>query len=209
MLTTINKMEIKKENSGKILSILARGIFQDQTATILAKELKMSRWGVWKILKELEKKGLIILISLGSGKTNTHLIRLNWKNDLLEKTLSLIFAQEAAGYGRWKFAFSELEAYADFLILYGSILHSPKEAGDIDIISVVSNKKNFLKIDDIIKEKQVTQSKKIHDINFTLKEFKSELQKPNKAFIDAIKKGIVLFGQEKFIKFIRKIKNDN
>ena len=198
-------MVTNKENSSRILSVLARGIFQSQTATILAKELKMSRWGIWKILKELEKEGLINLVPLGSGKTSTHLIRLNWKNDLLEKTLSLIFAQEAAEYGRWKFVFSELEPYADFLILYGSILHSPKEANDIDIISIISNKKNFLKIDDILKEKQITQSKRIHDIIFSSREFKYELQKPNKAFIDAIKKGVVLFGQEKFIKFIKEM----
>ena len=198
-------MVTNKENSSRILSVLARGIFQSQTATILAKELKMSRWGIWKILKELEKKGLITLVSLGSGKTSTYLIKLNWKNDLLEKTLSLIFAQEAAEYGRWKFVFSELESYVDFLILYGSILHSPKEANDIDIISIISNKKNFLKIDDILKEKQITQSKRIHDIIFSSREFKYELQKPNKAFIDAIKKGVVLFGQEKFIKFIKEM----
>ena len=33
---------------------------------------------------------------------------------------------------------------------------------------------------------------------------KKELENPNKIFIDAIKKGIILFGQEKFIKFIRR-----
>ncbi len=194
-----------KENSKRILSVLARGIFQDQTATNMAKELKMSRWGVWKILKELEKQGLITLVSLGSGKTSTHLIRLNWKNGLLEKTLALIFAQEAMEHERWRFVFSELEKETDFLMLYGSVLHSPKESNDIDIISVISNKKSFLKIDNIIKEKQITQSKKIHDFSFSPKEFKSELHKPNKAFIDAIRKGIVLFGQEKFIKFIKEM----
>lgn len=31
----------------------------------------------------------------------------------------------------------------------------------------------------------------------------SEVEKPNKAFIDAVRKGVVLFGQEKFINFIK------
>ena len=53
---------------------------------------------------------------------------------------------------------------------------------------------------------QKTQIKKIHALNFTEAEFKQELQKLNKAFIDAIKKGIILFGQEKFIKFLKSIK---
>ena len=34
-------------------------------------------------------------------------------------------------------------------------------------------------------------------------EFENELKRKNKAFIDAIKKGIILFGQENFIKFMR------
>ena len=91
----------------------------------------------------------------------------------------------------------------DFLIIYGSILTSSKEANDIDIISVLSNKKNFIEIEKIVSTAQKTQLKKIHLLNFTETEFKNELKKPNKAFIDAIKKGVVLFGQERFIKFIR------
>ncbi|MBU1987936.1 MAG: hypothetical protein KKD94_00435, partial [Nanoarchaeota archaeon] len=55
----------------------------------------------------------------------------------------------------------------------------------------------------IIKKKQVTQLNKIHDINLTLREFRDELSKPNKAFVDAVKTGVVLFGQEKFVKFIK------
>ena len=197
-------MEAEKA-SPKILKILLKEFSVKHTITSISKEIGMTRVGTWKTIKKLEKEKLILLDSIGTGKTSTYLIKLNWKNDLLEKTLSLIFAQEAAEYGRWKFVFSELESYADFIILYGSILHSPKEANDIDIISVISNKKNFLKIDDILKEKQITQSKRIHDIIFSSREFKYELQKPNKAFIDAIKKGVVLFGQEKFIKFIKEM----
>ena len=39
-------------------------------------------------------------------------------------------------------------------------------------------------------------------INFTSSEFKNEIQE-NKAFKDAIKNGIILFGQEKFVKFMK------
>jgi len=41
---------------------------------------------------------------------------------------------------------------------------------------------------------------------FGKEEFIEELQKPNKAFIDAIKKGIILFGQEKFVKFMKELR---
>ena len=88
--------------------------------------------------------------------------------------------------------------------MYGSIIHSPKEANDIDILGV-TNKNKFFEIGESIKKIQKTQIKKIHTLNFTPAEFKDEIEKPNKVFIDAIKKGIILFGQEKFIKFIRGI----
>ena len=45
--------------------------------------------------------------------------------------------------------------------------------------------------------------KKIHLIDLTESEFSQELKRPNKAYVDALKKGIILFGQENFIKFIR------
>ena len=101
--------------------------------------------------------------------------------------------------------FEELKGKTEFTILYGSILISPKEANDIDILEIVSNKNNFLKIENVIQRIQKTQLKKIHSESFTKSEFEKEIRKPNKIFIDAIKKGIVLFGQEKFIKFVKNI----
>ena len=60
-------------------------------------------------------------------------------------------------------------------------------------------------IQQIIDKIQKTQSKKIHSLNFTEMEFQEELLKPNKAFIEAIKKGAILFGQDNFIQFMKKI----
>ena len=87
------------------------------------------------------------------------------------------------------------------LILFGSILYS-KEANDIDIIGVAKENK-LAKVNDLVFKIQETQNKKIHFINLTQKEFKQELKKPNKAYLDAVKKGVVLFGQENFTKFAK------
>ena len=100
--------------------------------------------------------------------------------------------------------FAELENKVEFLILYGSILNNPKNAQDIDIINI-SDKKKFVMIQKIIDKIQKTQLKKIHAINFTKTEFKEELITENKAIIDAVKKGIVLFGNERFIELIKEL----
>lgn len=200
-MTTINKMETIKNKAQKIVTILLKDL-KGHTATSLSKGLKVSRWGVWKILKKLEKDQLIILESIGTGRTSTRRIKLNWDNILVEKTLALSLTQEALKYKRWRFNFNKLEKKVDFLILFGSILHSPKEAGDIDIL-VVTEKKNLIHVGDLIIKIQVSQEKDIHPINFTKLEFKKELKRGNKAYMDAIKKGIILFGQESFIKFMK------
>ena len=194
-------METAKPN---ILKILLKDLAINPTITGVAQEIGMSRVGTWKILKKLEAEKLITLTPIGEGRTSTLSISLNWENPILEKTLSLALTQDAINNQRWLSNFEELEDKVDFLLIYGSIIHSPKDANDIDIIGITD--KGFLEIDESIKKIQKVQIKKIHAINFTPAEFKDELEKPNKAFIDAIKKGMILFGQEKFIKFIKEIK---
>ena len=193
------------EKSAKILKILFKDFSVKQNITSLAKEISMSRVGVWKILKKMEREKFIILSKIGTGKTSTYSISLNWNNPLTEKIISIDLAKDALKNQRWLNNFAVLENKVDFLIIYGSLIHSPKEANDIDILSVVSRENRFLEIEEAIKKIQKTQIKKIHALNLTVKEFKQELEKQNKVFIDAINKGVILFGQEKFIKFMKDI----
>lgn len=198
-------MVIANSKSRMVLLILLKDFSTTHTITSLAKELKISRVGIWKILKKLQSEQFIKLNAVGPGKTSTSIINLNWENILVEKSLALYLTEEAIKQRRWEVNFSELSNMIDFLILYGGILYSTKQAGDIDIIGVVSQKKNFVKIQNIIDKIQNSQIKKIHLINFTEIEFKKELKKPNKAMIDAVKTGVILFGQEKFIRFMRRV----
>ena len=194
-------MVIKK--SYEILKILLKDISKKHTVTSLSKERDISRVGSWKLLKELEKENLVILTSIGPEKNSILEVSLNWVNPILEKTLALLLTEDALKQNKWRYNFKELENNVGFLILYGSILRSPKEAIDIDILSLVLNEKSFVQIGRIITNIQITQDKKIHAINLTEKELKHELKDKNKAYIEALKKGVVLFGQETFIRFIR------
>ena len=196
-------MTLKK--SYEILKILLKDISKKHTVTSLSKERKISRVGSWKLLKKLEKENLIILTPIGPEKTSVQEVSLNWSNPILEKTLALLLTEDALKQNKWRYNFKELENHVDFLILFGSILHSPKEANDIDVLSLVSNEKSFVKIGKITSDIQITQDKKIHTINLTEKELKHELKDKNRAYREALKKGVVLFGQENFIKFIKEI----
>ncbi len=192
-----------KNPESKVLKILLKDFTINHTVTSLAKELKLSRVGVWKLLKRINSEKFINLSKVNSGKTSTYTVKLNWNCPLLEKNLALLLTEEALNNERWTHNFAELENKTDFLILYGSILHSPREANDIDILGIVSKKKSFIEIEKTIKEIQKNQIKKIHIINFTSEEFRKEIKNKNKAFIDAIKKGVILFGQDKFLNFMK------
>lgn len=194
-------MATKDQTLKKVMLHLLKDAFSMHTTTLVSKELGLSRVGTWKILKRLEKDKCITIKTAGKGRTSTSLISLNWENPLIEKMLSLYLAEEAIKQRRWQVNFSALEKITGFTFLYGSILYSPKESEDIDIFGITS-KQNFVKIQKAVDNAQKTQNKKIHSINFTESEFKTELKKQNKAFIDAIKGGIVLFGQENFVKFM-------
>ena len=198
-------METDNNTSEKIMKILLKEIYLNHTVSSLAQRLTMSRVGIWKILKRLESNKLIILSSIGNGKTSIYTVKLNWNNILVEKKLAFLLSEDAIRQERWRFNFAELEKHVSFLLLFGSILHSPKEARDIDIFVVIDNRKEFKTIEKIMLKIQVTQSKKIHYIDLTENEFEQELNNKNKAYIDALAKGVILYGQENLIKVIKRL----
>ncbi|MBI2507983.1 nucleotidyltransferase domain-containing protein [Candidatus Woesearchaeota archaeon] len=192
----------------KLLKLLLKDPFTMHTATSIAKSLNITRQGTWKILNKLREDDLINLKPLSKARTSTTLIKLNWSNPVTEKTLSLILTMECLKQQRWRVNFEDLENKTHFLILFGSILNKPKEANDIDILAI-TDKKNFKEIEEIRMKIQKTQLKKIHLIDLTKEEFSQELKKHNKAHMEAVKKGIILYGQDNFIQFIRNLKNEH
>ena len=189
-----------------ILLILVKDFSAIHSITSIAKRLEVSRVGVWKVIKKLEEEKCVKVEAVGSGKTSTSIIRINLDSAIAEKTVTLYLTEEVEKQKRWMINFSGLQDVTDFTILFGSILRSTKEANDIDIIGV-TKKAGFTKIQKIIDTAQKTQEKKIHSINFTKSEFKQELEKPNKAIIDAVRNGVVLFGQGNFVEFVKGMKH--
>lgn len=188
----------------KILKKLLKDFTRQYTLTIIAQEIGITRSGAWKVLKKLESDELIILTAIGEGKTSAYKINLNWNNPLTEPLLIALLTKESLNYKRWKFNFEKLGQELEILILFGSTVYSPKKSGDIDIMCIAKENK-LGKIRDIVLDIQQTQNKKIHAINLLYKELKQEINNKNKAYIEALKKGIVLFGQGNFIKFIRSL----
>lgn len=199
-------MELIKHSTHQILTTIIRHTYGHLTIAIIGETLKMSHVGVWKALKKLEAENMVILKSTGNKKNSVYTVHLNWDNSLIKKTLILALEHEAASQKRWAINFAELEDKVDFLILYGSVLVSLQKANDIDLLSIVSKKNVSIEIERIIIKAQKTQLKQIHNIIFAPAGLKYEINKSNIAFINAIKNGVVLFGQDKFVKFMQELK---
>jgi len=189
----------------KIMLYLLGHIDELNTNTKIAEAFKITRSGSWKVLKRLEQKRYIKFRELHKGQTSTLLIKPNWNYEALDLVLASYLKEESVIHQRWRKNFEELKDLADFIILYGSILHSPSKANDIDIL-IIADKKEFNHIQEHLDKIQKTQTKKIHSLVFTEKEFKEELKRRTKALNDAVKKGVVLFGQIKFVDFMRNLR---
>ena len=197
-------MGTDKITSERVLAILLKEPFAIHTVTSISIVLGITRQGIWKILNKLEENNLVRLEFVGKTRTSTATIKLDWANPITERTLSLLLMKESLKLQRWRSNFAELENNTDFLILFGSILINPKEANDIDILAI-ADRKNFKTVEEIIIKIQQSQLKKIHLIDLTVDEFSYELKKPNKSYLDAVKKGMILYGQDSFVQFIRNL----
>jgi len=203
-LIVINQMATENKLADEVLIFLLKEPFTANIVTIIANKLDVTRQGLWKSLSKLEKENLIIIKKLAKTRTSTATISINWSNPITEKTLSLFLTKEALKQKRWQDNFAEIGKHASFLILFGSILHGPKEANDIDLLAIVKDRKEFKLIDENVLKIQRTQLKKIHLIDLTEDELFNELKSNNKVYLEAIQKGVILFGQDNFIDFMKK-----
>ena len=203
METIISNMETITPYQMRTALLLLKDFSTMHTITSIGRELGMTRSGIWKVLMKLKKEDYITLET--TEEKSLLLPKLNLRNELMGKYLDFALSKEAKEHERWVFNFAEVKEHVSFFIIYGSVLKSYAKAKDIDVIGIIPDKKSFKKLHESLDKVQKSESKRIHSINFTQSEFREELLKPNKAFIDAVKAGIVLFGQEEFIKFMKKL----
>lgn len=191
----IEKTSLKKEQ--EIISILFKDMLAIYNSRSISKEAEITHAGAFKILKRLEKRGIVIPRPIGKAITYT----LNFTNPITQKEIELALIVEAQQHQQWIYEFKKLESKVEFAILFGSVLFDEKKARDIDIL-VVAKKEDFHEVRAIIKERNEVRSKKIHLIPQSPEDFKHDIDSKNKAMMQIIKKGIVLFGHENIRKYL-------
>lgn len=164
-------------------------------ANSLSKVIGITPMGTLKILKRLEQENIVKSKKIGKAIT----YKVNIEDSYSNRYLSLILMREAQYTNpqikRWV---TELEKIknANVIVLFGSVLEKPNP-NDIDVL-LVTNQKQFPKLQQEIKELNEINIKKIHPMYQTYQDIIKNIKKRDKPILNAIK-GIVVFGEEKFL----------
>jgi len=183
---------------------IALKIFKDFTtkynAGNIAIELKKTRAGTLKALKNLEKKRIVIGEAIGKAR----IYKLNLADDFVKKNIELLLEEEARTRQRWINEFEELSKKAEILILFGSIIRDEKKAHDLDLLIVLDTKQNK-EIDNMINDKNNILTKRIHPVKQTKGDLTNNLKKHDKVLLNALKFGIVLHGYKQIVDMIENV----
>jgi len=196
-------MNMSNNNKNKILNFLLRNTNQYNINEI-AKILKLSVGSVHKILKSLEERKIVNLKQLGNASyyslnlNNTETIKycefllIEEKNNLLENNKTA------------KIYISDLEKYdAKSVILFGSILNKEDKAKDVDVLFIIKNKKQINEINNFCLEISKIRTKKVNPLIMEEKDLIDNIKNKNNVILDILKKGIILKGENLFIKSIK------
>lgn len=188
----------------KIVGFIFRNIPNRFNVNQIARELKISVGSAYKILKSLEKKGVLVSQKIGNGIYYT--LNLNNKEAknitalvLMEsKNKSLALNPYASIYAK---DMKEAEKLSKAIILFGSIINT-KNANDIDTLFIIDKGKSKAVEDFCIKLSNL-RPKRVNPLLMTMADFKRNIKKQDKVIADILKKGIILFGEDTIINILR------
>lgn len=188
-----------KEN--EVLLTLFKDFSRDYNANSLSKQINITPRGALKILKNLQKQGL--LISKQFGKAVFYKINLeDYYTFRTMETLLIYEARERAP--RWLSEFKELFKDVEIAVIFGSIIRNSKKANDIDLLLVFTQKK-MKSVKNFIDEKNKILLKPIHPIMQSPNDIEKNLKKKDPVVLNALSRGYILHGYDKLIKVVKHV----
>jgi len=190
---------MKLNNEYKAILFLFKDFLTPYNSRNLSKLVGISHAGMFKLLKKLEIREILKPKRIGKAV----IYSLNMNNSVAKREIEMALTLEAQNYAKWIEEFDLLKDILEFVVLFGSIIKDEKSAKDVDIL-IIADKKEFNKINQIIRDKNRVLNKKIHLILQNNEDFRKDINNKNKVMLDIIKNGIILFGQEKLTKYLEK-----
>jgi predicted nucleotidyltransferase len=182
----------------KALLVLSKDYTAFYNANSLSKTLDISHVGTQKLLKRFKNEGLVESKKIGKSIV----YKPKYDNDYNRKLIAFLMADEAIGFKRWKEEFKAIDTDNTAVILFGSIVKAPEHAKDIDLL-VIADKDD--PINNELNRIAKLQPKPLHILRLTKEEFLKNIQSNNKAMIDIVRNGIVLYGQDKYVEVLKNV----
>lgn len=183
------------------MDFLVRNFKERNSINQIARRLKLSPMGAYKILKKLEKANAIKAEEIG----NAVYYRANLDEEIGRKLAEFVLVQSEFNNTFAKVYADDLKKLKDVAlscILYGSILKVGKEAKDVDALIIIE-KKDYKKVSNKLADIQQIATKRIHDIRMAKEDLAKNLKKGNEAMIDMLKYGQVLWGADIIVEAIK------
>ncbi|MBI2105454.1 winged helix-turn-helix transcriptional regulator [Candidatus Woesearchaeota archaeon] len=188
-------------NEAKVIDFLVRNFKERNSINQIAKRLKLSPMGAYKILKKLEKANAVKAEEIG----NAIYYRADLEEEIGRKLAEFVLVQNEFSNTYAKVYAEDLRKLKDVAlscILYGSILKIGKEAKDVDALIIIE-KKDYKKISNKLANIQQIATKRIHDIRMTKEDLAKNIKKGNDAMIDMLRYGQVLWGADIIVEAIK------
>ncbi len=203
LLLNNHSLLMNMKNTSKILGFLLRNR-ELYNINQIARTLNLSVGSAHKILKSLEERNVVNIKELG----NASYYNLNFKSQEAVKLIELILIEEKNNLLKEnkiaKVYVQDIEKFnAKCIILFGSILYKEEQAKDVDVLFLIKSKEEVKQINKFCLEISKIRTKKVNPLILLEEDLIENIKNQNKAIIDIIKSGIILKGEETFVKIIK------
>ena len=185
----------------KVLLRLFKDFSSDYNANSLSKKIGITPRGALKILKSLHKHGLLTAKQMGKET----FYKINLSDYYAFRTIETLLIQESReNASRWLSEFQDLFKEVQIAIIFGSIIRQPKQANDIDLL-LVFTQKDLKNVKLTINEKNRILLKPIHSIMQSPDDINNNLNKKDPVVLSALSTGYVLHGYDKLIEVVKNV----
>ncbi len=187
-------------NEARAVDFLVRHFRERTSINGMARRLRLSPNGAYRLLKRLEAAQVIVPERIG----NAVYFRMNLESELGRAfAMAALLQQDLNSYAKVQaHDLERLKKQVSCCILFGSVLDRGGGAHDIDVLIVVP-KKGYRKVQASLDGLGMVKSKKIHPLFQTAGDFVRNIRKNDEVILDILKKGAVLWGAGVVVEAIR------
>lgn len=195
---------IFSKNTRLIIDFMLRNFSEEYNINQMAGRLGVSVSDTHRVLKKLEKAGIVSCRRIGNGV----FYELYLENKTTRKIAELVLTQKdlnpyAAVYAE---DLEGLREYSKACILFGSILAKGEKAEDVDVF-MVTDKSRVKKVEDFCSRLSTKKGKLIQPLLHTEKDVENNLGKRDEVVLGIIRDGAVLWGEDVVVEAIRRGKS--